>query len=85
MEKRYGMANDYNTTIDKYTEKIRVSLSKELVKLQKKVFKSLSEQDEVTIMTKFGQDRTETMYKVMKEDISRHETLCYEIAKKFEV
>ena len=69
MDKRYSMANDYNEQIEKYTEKVRISLSKELKRLQKKVFISLSEQDEVTVMTKFSQDRTEAMYKAMKEDV----------------
>jgi hypothetical protein len=37
------------------------------------------------IEAKYVSDRVERMYKSMKDDLGRHETLCFELANKFEV
>ena len=33
---------------------------------------------------KFATERVDRMYQAMKADVIRHETLCYELATKFE-
>jgi hypothetical protein len=61
MDKRIKSKEEFNL-IEKRTELLVSRLAKELRKLQKKTYKALSEQDEVSMMTKFSQDRTESMY-----------------------
>jgi hypothetical protein len=41
-------------------------------------------QDQNFTEAKYVSDRVERMYKAMKSDLGRHETLCYELANKFE-
>ena len=33
---------------------------------------------------KYGYERIDRTYQAMKEDVVRHETLCFELARKFE-
>lgn len=56
----------------------------ELSSLQKKVFEGLADQDSVTTDTNFKCERIDRMFHIMKEDVLRHETLSFELAKKFE-
>ena len=49
-----------------------------------KVMSSLTEQDNIVLETKFTVERTERMYKCIKEDFIRHEALFYELARKSE-
>ena len=44
----------------------------------------LFEQDVIVLQANARSDRIDKMYQSMKVDIRRHETLCYEIATKFE-
>ena len=50
----------------------------------KLVMKSVNGQDEMAIETKYLVDRVDRMYLRMKTDVKRHETLCFELADKFE-
>ena len=59
-------------------------LKKEIGKILEIVMKSINEQDMLVLETKFLVDRVDRMYARMKSDVSRHETLCFEIADKFE-
>lgn len=56
----------------------------ELDKLMVQVINRLYEQDNSITENKFTTDRVDRMYQAMKEDVKRHETLCYELATKFE-
>jgi hypothetical protein len=59
-------------------------VKKELDKILTKVLESVSDQDTKATETKFMIDRIDRMYERMKVDICRHETVCFELANKFE-
>ena len=59
-------------------------MKKELGKIGTQCMEKLVEQDSAINECKFTTDRIDRMYGRMKDDIIRHETLCFEIAKKFE-
>jgi len=44
----------------------------------------MCEQDTMAQEAKFGCERIDRMYQAMKKDVVRHETMCFELAKKFE-
>lgn len=62
----------------------RMAIMEELDKLQTKVFSQLCEQDALSMEIKYACERIDTTYQAMKKDVARHETLCFEIARKFE-
>lgn len=51
----------------------------------KDVMTKLAEQDSLVTLNTYSVDRIERMQKNMKTDVHRHETLCYELAKRMEV
>ena len=59
-------------------------LKKELNKVITKVMTFLTDQDNVNMQKAYQIDRIDRMYSVMKKEMMRHETLCFEIATKFE-
>ena len=59
-------------------------VKKELDKILTKVLESVADQDNKATETKFMVDRIDRMYERMKADICRHETVCFELATKFE-
>jgi hypothetical protein len=44
----------------------------------------LADQDNNITEVMYTSDRIDRMYQAMKADVLRHETLCYELATKFE-
>ena len=48
------------------------------------MLESVADQDNKATETKFMVDRIDRMYERMKADICRHETVCFELATKFE-
>ena len=69
--------------IMRVTEQLSYTMKKELNKLLTKVLESLAEQDSKYTSQKYQVDRIDRMYERMKKDISRHETLCFELTVKF--
>ena len=65
--------------------KLAEGLNDEMGKLQTKFYSFMNGYENSATENKYSMDRIDRMYKRMKEDVSRHETLCFEIAKKFEV
>ena len=59
-------------------------LKEELEKLLTRVLTSLEEQDNQATQTTYTVTRIDRMYERMKIDVGRHETLCYELAVKFD-
>jgi len=53
--------------------------------MQTKFYGFMSAHESTAIENKYAMDRIDRMYRRMKEDVSRHETLCYELANKFEI
>jgi len=53
--------------------------------MQTKFYGFMETSESVTTENKYAMERIDRMYGRMKEDVSRHETLCYEIANKFEI
>ena len=43
----------------------------------------MAESENLAVEQKYGIERVDRMYNRVKEDVGRHETLCYEIAMKF--
>ena len=76
--------DDYYDFTEKSCNAVRDSLKKELAKLQKKVFASVMSQDNAMFEAKLNTERIDRMYKVVRDDIMRHETLCFELATKFD-
>ena len=58
-------------------------LKLELGKLQTKFFSYVNTSENMAVEHKCAVDRVDRMYNRIKEDVNRHETLCYEIATKF--
>ena len=75
---------DYYDRIEKGDQQIWNSVSAELASLQTKMFEGLAEQDSLATDTNFKCERIDRTYQLMKEDVLRHETLSFELAKKFE-
>ena len=59
-------------------------LKKEIGTLYKHVLTTLNDQDIKATESNYTIQRVDRMYRRMKNDITRHETLCYELATKFE-
>jgi hypothetical protein len=59
-------------------------LRDELAKLLTRVLTSLEDQDNQATSTLYTVSRIDRMYDRMKGDVVRHETLCFELATKFD-
>jgi SMC interacting uncharacterized protein involved in chromosome segregation len=62
----------------------RQGILEEINSTQTKVFSQLCEQDALSMEIKYACERIENTYQSMKKDVARHESLCFEIARKFE-
>jgi hypothetical protein len=52
--------------------------------MQNHVYETTCKNDTMAMEAKYGCERIDRMYRAMKKDVCRHETLCYELADKFE-
>ena len=59
-------------------------IKSEMKKVVQMVSEELADQRAITLSNKFIIETNNRMYNRMKEDICRHEQLCYEIATKFD-
>ena len=75
---------DYYQRIDQMGNSVRSSLKKEMDKLLEKVLSSVIQQETQYTETKFTIERIDRMYKRIKDDCCRHETLAFELATKFD-
>ena len=75
---------NFTQLIEESCEKLADRMKKELGKIQTKVFTHISQQEALAVEQKFSIDRVDRMYRRIKDDVIRHETLSYEIATKFE-
>jgi hypothetical protein len=59
-------------------------LNEQLSGLLTKVLTSLEDQDNIVTSSNYMVSRIDRMYDRMKDDVCRHETLCFELATKFD-
>ena len=62
---------------------LQTRMKKEMGKMLKMVMESVYNTDNMALETKYLVDRVDRMYVRIKQDVGRHETLCFELADKF--
>ena len=75
---------DFFKIIEQSTSKLAEQMKTELGKLQTKFYTYMSAQETSRTEQKYAIERVDRMYTRIKDDITRHETLCFEIANRFE-
>ena len=76
--------SDTDEKISRVYDMMSNRIKEELSKLLEKVLTSLEEQDNNATQTMYTVNRIDRMYERMKVDVGRHETLCFELATKFD-
>ena len=63
---------------------VRDHFEAKIVDLTEEIYKRLNEKDATMVDMQSDAGKVESQFHGIKEDIQRHETMCYEIASKFE-
>jgi phage regulator Rha-like protein len=78
------LPTDFYERLEQSTDMLQNRLKKEIGKILKMVMESVFKTENLALESKYICDRIDRMYLRIKEDVGRHETLCFEIADKFE-